>query len=162
MKLKDEWFKHFRIFLKTNDFYKEFMECFRKQQYRIVHYNLYEDARPNYIKIMRKYYERHIDYEEFGAMIFTFNSFKWAEGGVKVPLSFTKKWCTVGFKWGLYCIEHNIEICSIARFIQLIDYWVKEKWIEYSMITKHENKLFDEIKEKAEQERIKRLNREMI
>lgn len=143
--IKDEWFKHFRIFLEINGFYKEFMECFQKQQYIPIHY-FYNKTRLNYIRIMRSYCSHSIYYEEFKALRLTFESFKWVENGYNFPIEFTMKWCTVSFKWGLYCIKHNIEICSNERFIMLAKYWKDQHWINDSMISKHERKLFDNLK----------------
>jgi len=157
MKLKDEWFKHFRLFLKENNLYKEFIENFRAQKYLPIHYGIRGMPIPNYIDIMRNYFEKTSPHTVFGAMVFTFDSFKWVEGTHKFPIEFTKKWCTVSFKWGLYCIEHGIEICSINRFARLVEYWESQRWMDYSIITNDEIKQFDKVKERDRQERNEKL-----
>lgn len=149
--LKDEWFKHFRTFLKINNLYKEFMECFQNQKFYRIHYGIWNDFRPNYIKVMKQYCLKNDNYREFGAMVLTFSSFKWVDVKRIFPTEFTKKWCTAGFKWGLYCIEHNIEICTLKRFIELVNYWEGEDWIEKSMLTEHEIAMFKSIEEKLKQ-----------
>ena len=152
MVLKDEWFKHFRIFLKTNGLYNEFMECFKNQKYGSMH-SLEGEHRPNYIKVMRKDDYAMYTYEEFNAMVFTFASFTWVKFDCNIPYEFTIKWCTVGFKWGLYCLKHNIEICSLSRFLYLYRYWDGEKWLDYSLITDEEKQILEEAKDKEGSER---------
>jgi hypothetical protein len=156
IELKDEWFKHFRTFLKTNGFYKDFMECFSKQAYEERHHGLENQFRPNYIKVMRRDSSTDImqSYEEFGAMIFTFASFIWVKGGAVIPLEFTVKWCTVAFKWGLYCVKNKLEICSMERFIQLYNYWNAGHWIDDDMLTEEEENLLEDIKEEVKLEKL--------
>lgn len=138
MEIKDEWFKHFRTFLKQNGLYAEFMECFRKQAYHPIYEGDYLIRNfPQSIK------ERWgiSGHREFGAMVMTFDSFHWVLGSKEVPREFTNKWCTVGLKWGLYCIEHNLEICTMKRFVQLFYYWDGNGWIVHDMLSESENKI---------------------
>jgi hypothetical protein len=156
IELKYEWFKHFRLFLRTNGFYKDFMECFSKQAYGEMHNGLGNQFRPNYIKVMRrdnsKYFMQR--YEEFGAMIFTFESFTWANNYSDIPLEFTVKWCTVGLKWGLYCVKNNLEICSMKQLINLYTYWNGIHWIDDDMLTEEEENLLEDIKEEVKLEKL--------
>ena len=144
MEFKDEWFKHFRTFLKQNGLYAEFMECFRKQAYVPLHTEEYQFIR-NFPQSIKKRWGVG-GHSEFGAMVMTFDSFTWVIGGREIPREFTDKWCTVGFKWGLYCIEHNLEICTIRRFIELMDYWNRNGWIDKLMLSENELKLIEKLK----------------
>jgi hypothetical protein len=158
MKLKDEWFKHFRIFLKKNYLYKDFMECFQRQQFRPKHKGLEHNLRPNYIKIMKEYCIKDQSHEEFGAMSLTFDSFTWVETFADIPRDFTVRWCTVSYRWGLYCIDHNIPICSMERFVELINYWNSNNWINPHSVSKKERKIYDRVESMVKEERLKRLN----
>ena len=142
MEIKDEWFKHFRTFLKQNGLYEEFMECFRKQAYYPIHYGNYLIR--NFPQSIRDRWGNGY-HNEFGAMIMTFDSFTWVIGGSKIPREFTNKWCTVGLKWGLYCIEHKLEICAIKRFIELFHYWNGNGWIVQDMLNESENKTIEDL-----------------
>ena len=143
MEIKDEWFKHFRTFLKQNDLYKEFMECFRKQAYVPLHTEECQFIR-NFPQSIKKRWGLGW-HNEFGAMVMIFDSFTWVFGGKAIPREFTDKWCTVGLKWGLYCIEHNLEICTIRRFIELLHYWEGNGWIIQDMLSDSENKLIEDL-----------------
>ena len=122
MEITNEEFKHFRTFLLKNSLYKDFMECFREQKYSTSSWGLDVSAQPlpNYMIAMREYAKsKNNQYNDFGAMIFTFASFNWVNGG-HVPLPFTKKWCTTNLKWGVYCKLNNIEICDDTELKRLI------------------------------------------
>ena len=146
MEIKDEWFKHFRTFLKQNGLYEEFMECFRKQAYFPLHTEKCKFIR-NFPQSIKKRWGRS-EHREFGAMVMTFDSFTWVIGGTAIPREFTSKWCTVGFKWGLYCIEHKLEICTMRRFVELVDFWNRNGWINKLMLSENELKLIEELKNK--------------
>ena len=160
MELKDEWFKYFRIFLKKNYLYKDFMECFQRQKFNVLHYGLEDYFRPNYIKIMKEYCIKDQSHDEFGAMRLTLDSFTWVDGFFsRIPNNFTVRWCTVGYRWGLYCIGHNIPICSMERFVELINYWNRNNWINPHSVSKKERKIYDRVESMVKEERLKRLNK---
>jgi hypothetical protein len=98
-------------------------------------------------------------YEEFGAMIFTFESFTWANNYSDIPLEFTVKWCTVGLKWGLYCVKNNLEICSMKQLINLYTYWNGIHWIDDDMLTEEEENLLEDIKEEVRLEKLRNNSR---
>lgn len=143
--VKDEWFKHFNRFLKRNKIYNEFMSCFREQKYERIHCIPQNQLLPNYIEIIKDYW-KHSWYKSFGALFLTLDSFKWVNSNYDVPKYFTKKWCTICFKWGLYCIQHNIEICSMREFIRVVGYWNGNNWIDWKLITEEENMILNHIK----------------
>lgn len=156
MEFKDEWFKHFRIFLKKNYLYKDFMECFQRQQFISKHEGLEYNLRPNYIKIMKEYCIKDQSHDEFGAMRFMLDSFAWV--AISIPRDFTVRWCTVSYKWGLYCIDHNIPICSMERFVELINYWNRNNWINPHSVSKKERKIYDRVESMVKEEKSKILN----
>ena len=145
MEIKDEWFKYFRTFLKENNLYNDFVRCFRNQTYHPIHWFGENEIIRNYKRAMTKRW-KVTSHKEFGAMVLTFDSFTWVLGGYNIPREFTKKWCTVGLKWGLYCISHKLEICSLTRFAQLIDYWNRQGWIDKLMLSENELKLIEKLK----------------
>jgi hypothetical protein len=67
---------------------------------------------------------------EFGAMHLIFRSFYWAYNTTS-----SKHWATVGLKWALYCIRHNIDICTDERFGKLIEYWDSNGWIDINKLS---------------------------
>ena len=142
MKLTDDIFKQFRTFLKANGLYKDFMECFRSQTYYNGRFTATfpREAIPNYISVMKNYNNHASSYAEYGAMVLTFASFNWCNDiETKPPLEFTRRWCTVGAKWGLYCRANNIEICDDEELSRLIRYWNEDKsWIDPYMLSYEE------------------------
>jgi hypothetical protein len=140
MEISDKVFKEFRTFLKVNGLYKDFMECFREQKYWNSTCCLPKESfvfLPNYIKLIRKNYKSLQKYERHGAMALTFVSFNWVNGGC-VPLDFTRKWCTVNAKWGLYCISNDIGIGREDEFKRLITYWNGKNWIDPYLLSQDE------------------------
>jgi hypothetical protein len=147
MELTDEVFKEFRTFLKINGLYKDFMDNFRAQRHSVrgdcSAYQSYGDkwsTLTNYKDVMRGYSSsKSNNYKNFGAMILTFASFNWANGGC-VPIDFTRKWCTVGVKWGLYCINKGINIGgdNNYEFKRLLSYWNGMSWIDPYLLSKDE------------------------
>ena len=134
MELTDDIFKHFRIFLKVNNLYADFMECFRTQKYEWSHEIFINELVPNFIRIMKNYAASgRSGYEEFGAMIITFGAFNWANGN-SIPISFTRRWCTTCLKWGLYCFERKIKICQLHKLQFLMKYWNSNSWIDPYML----------------------------
>ena len=157
MEIADETFKHFRTFLMKNGLYKDFMECFRKQKYGMYGHEIDIPTQPlpNYKIAIREYANsKRNSYSGFGAMIFTFASFNWVNGG-HVPLPFTKKWCTTNLKWGVYCKLNNIEICDDAELKRLIVYWDNQGWIDPYRLSREE-RIF--IKNMFEIERLSMVN----
>lgn len=157
MEITNEEFKHFRTFLMKNGLYKDFMECFREQKYGTSSWGLDVSAQPlpNYMIAMREYAKsKNNQYNDFGAMIFTFASFNWVNGG-HVPLPFTKKWCTTNLKWGVYCKLNNIEICDDTELKRLIVYWDNQGWIDPYLLSREE-RVF--IKNMFEIERLSMIN----
>lgn len=135
MELTDELFRHFRIFLKTNNLYVDFMESFRNQTYKCDTRTINKTTN-NFIKEMRKYVEDGTNYSEYGAIVFLFGSFNWANyGGGKIPFEFTRQWATTVIKWALYCLRHSIEVCSVERLRDLTRYYNRNKWIDIDMLT---------------------------
>jgi hypothetical protein len=142
MELTDDIFKQFRTFLKANNLYKDFMDCFRSQTYYNGRFTviLPREAIPNYISVMKNYNGHASSYAEYGAMVLTFATFNWCNDiETKPPLEFTRRWCTVGVKWGLYCRANNIEICRDEELSRLIRYWNEDKkWIDPYMLDSNE------------------------
>ena len=142
MELTDDIFKQFRTFLKANNLYKDFMDCFRSQTYYTGNFTveLPKETILNYIAAMK----RNSHYLEYGAMSLTFASFNWCNiyyNGhyIDVPIEFTRRWCTVGVKWGLYCRAKKIEICRDEELSRLIRYWNEDKkWIDPYMLDSNE------------------------
>lgn len=133
-KLTIDVFKHFRFFLKKNKQYDLFMRNFRRQPFQIYH--VFDSKIPNYIQIMMKDSVDGVGkeyFKEFGAMHLIFRSFKWAEDYSTSKT--TKHWATVGLKWALYCIRHNIDICTDERLGRLIEYWASNGWIDISNLS---------------------------
>lgn len=145
MELTDEVFKEFRTFLKINCLYKDFMDNFRAQRHSVrgdySAYQSYGDkwpTLPNYKEVMRGYSSsKNNDYKRFGAMILTFASFNWVNGGC-VPIDFTRKWCTVGVKWSLHCRRYGIEMCDDTEFKRLLMHWDSNNWIDPYLLSKEE------------------------
>lgn len=142
MELTDEVFKEFRTFLKINGLYKDFMECFRAQKYWYSSCCMpKENIAPlvNYVDAIREHVKNVVTYHEYGALILTFISFNWANGGF-IPMEFTRKWCTVGVKWGLYCINKGINIGkdNNYEFKRLLSYWNGKSWIDPYLLSKDE------------------------
>ena len=107
IEFNEEWFKYFRAFLKENNLLKDFLECFRKQDYVR---KFATETISNYREIMRKRYDMWYNhYNCFGAMSFTFDSFTWVDFQVNIPIEFTRRWCTICLKWGFYCLKNNLE-----------------------------------------------------
>jgi hypothetical protein len=137
-KLTINVFKHFRFFLKKNKQYDLFMRNFRRQPIQVYH--VFDSKIPNYIQIMMK---DSVDgcgkeyFNEFGAMHLIFRSFNWS-GDYSTNKTSSKHWATVGLKWALYCIRHNIDICTDERLGRLIEYWdsngFSESWDEYQIL----------------------------
>lgn len=139
MEITNEEFKHFRTFLISNGVYKEFMECFRKQEYRILGSGLeISQSLPNYMITMREYAQSlGNSYKDFGAMVFTFASFNWVNGG-QVPISFTRKWCTFNLKWGVYCRLNNLKICDNDELRRLAIYYNNQNWLDPYFLSREE------------------------
>lgn len=138
MEITDEEIRHFRKFLKENNLYMDYLNCLVRQKYHSLHNDV--GLIPNLKKLMER-----STHKEFGVMCFIFDAFTWVISGI--PKEFTQKWCTVGFKWGLYCIEHNLKICTMRRFIELMDYWNGNGWIDKFMLSENELKLIEELKQ---------------
>ena len=116
------------------------MECFREQRYHTSSWGLDVSAQPlpNYMIVMREYVKsKYNNYSGFGVMVFTFASFNWVNGG-GVPLPFTKKWCTVNLKWGIYCRINSLEICDDDELKRLIIYWNNQGWIDPYLLSREE------------------------
>jgi hypothetical protein len=95
---------------------------------------------------MRKRYDMGYNhYNRYGAMSFTFDSFTWADFKVKIPIEFTRRWCTICLKWGFYCLKKDLEICPLWDFVNLYDYWKTKGWIEFEMITAEENTIYEKV-----------------
>ncbi len=148
-KLTLDVFKHFRFFLKKNKIYDLFMRNFRNQPYEKIH-NV-DIFLPNYIDIMREYSTTHMGKEYlsgYGALYLTFRSFCWANRGYETPDSWSKYWATICLKWALYCIRHNIEICTDEKLRILIRYWDSCKWIDMSKLSFQDRIIVNQLKEK--------------
>ena len=145
-KLTQNEFRQFRLFLKKNKIYDEFMKCFREQRYNQIH-NV-DGFFTDYIKTMNEYSTSNKGehaFREFGAMIFTLDSFTWQMGFANIPEQFTRHWCTVSLKWALYCLKHDIDICTIPRLKTLVEYWDRQNWINSNEITFFEKTLIKQI-----------------
>jgi len=147
-KLTLDVFKHFRFFLKKNKIYDLFMRNFRSQPYEKIH-NV-DAFLPNYINIMREYSTTRMGKEYlsvYGAMYLTFRSFCWANrAAYKTPNSWSKYWATICLKWALYCIRHNIEICTDEDLGRLIEYWDSCKWIDISKLSFQDRIVIQQLK----------------
>ena len=135
-KLTIDVFRHFRLFLKKNKIYDLFMLNFRTQPYGNIH--CIDSLIPNYIETMMEYSTTTLGKEYvdgYGAMYLTFRSFCWAGDNRGIPKSWSKYWATVGLKWALYCIRHNIEICQDEILGRLVDYWDNNGWIDISKLS---------------------------
>ena len=147
MVIPKEVYRHFRLFLKKNGLYTEFMTYFKKQPYGKIHRFSNDDPFPNYMKIMDEYSLSASGkpyWTEFRAMFLIFRSFAW--GGVQTE--WDKRWATVGLKWALYCIKHNIKICTDERLGRLIKYWERSKWIEIGKFSFKDRLIIQQLKYK--------------
>ena len=143
IEFNEEWFKYFRAFLRENGLLKDFLECFRKQDY-VRKFDT--ETISNYREIMRKRYDNnYYFYNRYGAMYFTFDSFTWVDSKVKIPIEFTRRWCTICLKWGFYCLKNDLEICPLWDFVRLYDYWTANGWIEFEMITAEEDSIYKKV-----------------
>lgn len=147
-KLTIDVFRHFRFFLKKNKQYDLFMRNFRRQPFQVYH--VFDSKIPNYIQIMIK---DSVDgggkeyLKEFGAMHLIFRSFNWT-GDYGTPKTNSKHWATIGLKWALYCIRHNIDICTDERLGRLIEYWDSNGWIDISKLSFEDKIIVNQLKRK--------------
>lgn len=147
-KLTIDVFRHFRFFLKKNKIYNLFMRNFRTQPYDNIH--CIDSLIPNYIQIMMKDSVDGIGnryFKEFGAMHLIFRSFNWS-GDCCTTKTNSKHWATVGLKWALYCIRHNIDICTDERLGRLIEYWNSNGWINISKLSFEDKIIVNQLKRK--------------
>ena len=143
-KLTNKEFRHFRLFLKKNKIYDEFMKCFREQKYKQIH-NV-DGFFTDYMKTMNEYSTSNKGehaIEGYGALILTFNSFTWV--WFNIPEHFTRHWCTISLKWALYCLKHGIETCTVLELKHLIEHWSRQNWINSNEITFFEKTLIKQI-----------------
>lgn len=147
-KLTLDVFKHFRFFLKKNKQYDLFMRNFREQPFETLH--VFDSVLPNYIQIMMKDSSDGGGkeyFKEFGAMHLIFRSFNWTGDCSTTKIS-VKHWATVGLKWALYCIKHNIDICTDERLCRLIIYWGTNGWIDISKLSFEDKIIVKQLKQK--------------
>lgn len=143
-----EMFQHFTKFLKKNGFYADYVYNF------FINDELkFDDAIhqfKDYTDIMLARAKNNIfqHYNKYGTMFFTFASFRWAGYTTRdtlIDISFTKKWCSVGVKWALYCVENGFRICSENRFKQLLTYYKGNNWLSKKILTQEEFEEIDSI-----------------